>query len=88
MKLKEKAVKLKIAKIEFPFTVNKINIYEKNQVTINVFSLNDILELYHLRTSNEKFEFCINLLLISNENTNYYVLRKSLSPFMNNSQNN
>ena len=56
------------------------------KLMFNVFSLNDEFELYPLRTSNDSFEFCVNLLLISNENTNHYGLFKSLSPFMKNSQ--
>ena len=63
--------------------VNKIYIFEKNnEISINVYSLNDKLELYPIRISNEKFECCINLLLISNENTNHYVLMKKLSPLI------
>ena len=63
--------------------VNKIYIFEKNNlISINVYSLNDKLELYPLRISNEKFECCINLLLINNENTNHYVLMKKLSPLI------
>ena len=61
--------------------LNKIYIFEKNnQISINVFSFNDKLELYPLRITQQNFEPSINLLLITNEENSHYVLMKSLSP--------
>ena len=37
--------------------------------------------VYTLRTFDEMFECCVDLLLISNENNSHYVLVKSLSKF-------
>ena len=57
-KLREDAQKkINFANIEFPMAVNKIYIYifeKNNQISINVYSLNDKLELYPLRLSNKK----------------------------------
>ena len=81
-KLKKEAEKFNFEGIEFPMKLNKIYIFEKNnQITINVFSFNDKLELYPLRITQQNFEASINLLLITNEENSHYVLMKSLSPF-------
>ena len=81
-KLKKEAEKFNFEGIEFPMKLNKIYIFEKNnQISINVFSFNDKLELYPLRITQQNFEPSINLLLITNEENSHYVLMKSLSPF-------
>ena len=52
-KLKEEAEKLNFANIDFPVAVNKIYTFEiNNQIFINVYSINNKLELYPLRISN------------------------------------
>ena len=78
-KLKKEAEKFNFEGIEFPMKLNKIYIFEKNnQISINVFSFNDKLELYPLRITQQNFEPSINLLLITNEENSHYVLMKSL----------
>ena len=62
--------------IEFPMKLNKINSFEKlNNISINVYSLDDELNLYPLRISEETFDVCIHLLLIQEKE------KKALYPY-------
>ena len=63
--------------------LNKINSFEKlNNISINVYSLDDELNLYPLRISEETFDVCIHLLLIQEKEKRHYILMKDLSPFI------
>ena len=69
--------------IEFPMKLNKINSFEKlNNISINVYSLDNELNLYPLRISEETFDVCIHLLLIQEKEKWHYILMKDLSPFI------
>ena len=69
--------------IEFPMKLSKINSFEKlNNISINVYSLDNELNLYPLRISEETFEVCIHLLLIQEKEKRHYILMKDLSPFI------
>ena len=55
---------------------NKINSFEKlNNISINVYSLDNELNLYPLRISEDTFDVCIHLLLTSGER------KKALYPY-------
>ena len=56
-------------------------IEKKNNICINVFYYKNDLT-YHVYVSDQKFENCIDLLLISNENKSYYVYIKDFNRFM------
>ena len=59
--------------IEFPMKLNKINSFEKlNNISINVYSLDNELNLYPLRISEETFDVCIHLLLIQEKEKRHY----------------
>ncbi|XP_065641176.1 uncharacterized protein LOC136073505 [Hydra vulgaris] len=78
--LKEQDKKLYWEKIEFPVSLHQITQFEKNNqdISINVFGYES--SVYPLRISNEKNrQHKIDLLLISNNETNHYCLIKSLS---------
>ena len=69
--------------IEFPMKLNKINSFENlNTISINVYSLDNELNLYPLRISEETFDVCIHLLLIQEKEKRHYILMKDLSPFI------
>ena len=56
--------------------LNKINSFEKlNNISINVYSLDNELNLYPLRISEETFDVCIHLLLIQEKE------KKALYPY-------
>ncbi|XP_065664614.1 uncharacterized protein LOC136086254 [Hydra vulgaris] len=78
--LKKQAEKLNWEKIKFPASLHQITQFEKNNqdISINVFGYES--SVYPLRVSNEKNrQHTIDLLLISNDETNHYCLIKSLS---------
>ncbi|XP_065681557.1 uncharacterized protein LOC136095205 [Hydra vulgaris] len=78
--LKEQAEKLNWEKIKFPVSLQQITQFEKNNqgISVNVFGYEN--SVYPLRISNEKNrQHQIDLLLISNDETNHYCLIKSLS---------
>ena len=63
--------------------LSKINSFEKlNTISINVYSLDNELNLYPLRISEETFDVCIHLLLIQEKEKRHYILMKDLSPFI------
>ncbi|XP_065678249.1 uncharacterized protein LOC136093209 [Hydra vulgaris] len=75
--LKEQSEKLNWEKIKFPVSLHQITQFEKNNqdISINVFGYEN--SVYPLRISNEKNrQHQIDLLLISNDETNHYCLIK------------
>ncbi|XP_065640589.1 uncharacterized protein LOC136073148 [Hydra vulgaris] len=75
--LKEQDKKLNWEKIEFPVSLHQITQFEKNNqdISINVFGYES--SVHPLRISNEKNrQHQIDLLLISNDETNHYCLIK------------
>ena len=56
-------------------------IKKKNNICIDVFSRGDDLT-YPVDVSNQKFENCIDLLLITDENKSHYVYKKDFNRFM------
>ena len=71
--------------IEIPMKLNKISSFEKlNNISINVYSLDNELNLYPLKISEETFDLCIHLLLIQEKENRHYILTKDLSPFIKN----
>ena len=83
-KLRSNTSKLNWAGLEFPVQVDKIGIFEKNnsRYAVNVYSYDK--EVNILRNSdNDKREKTINLLLISNDETNHYCWIKSMSRLLN-----
>ncbi len=88
-RLKEEAAKINWNNLNFPMTINDIDKFERQNSKISVslysFNTNDLnkLEICPLRISKLKNDVHIMLLLISNEETNHYVLMKDLSPFVN-----
>ena len=59
--------------IKFPvFKKDFIKIEKKNSICINVFCYENNL-IYHVYLSDEKFENCMNLLIITDKNKSYYI---------------
>ena len=56
-------------------------IKKKNNICINVFYLENIL-IHPVHILDQKFEDCMNLLLITNENKSYYIHIKGFNRFM------
>ena len=76
--------KLDYSNIEFPVKVNDYNKIEKrNSININVFGYENE-QKFPSCTSKEKFEDHLNLLLITNEEKQHYVLIKDFNQFMYN----
>ena len=70
--------------IEFPVTIKQINKIEKqNEININVFGYED-KQTYPIYVSKEKYEDHMNLLLITENKNNHYVLIKDFNKFMYN----
>ena len=70
--------------IEFPVTIKQINKIEKqNSLNINVFGYEE-KQPFPLYISNEKYEDCMNLLLITEETKTHNVLIKDFNKFMYN----
>ena len=70
--------------IEFPVTIKQYNKIEKqNEININVFGYEN-KQPYPIFVSKEKYEDCINILLITEEKNKHYVLIKDFNNFMYN----
>ena len=70
--------------IEFPVTTKQYNKIEKqNEININVFG-NEDKQPYPIYVSKEKYENCMNLLLITENQNTHYVLIKDFNKFMYN----
>ena len=70
--------------IEFPVEVKQYNKIEKqNSIRINVFSYEN-KKPFPIYVSKEKYENCLNLLLITNDEKTHYVLIKDFNRFMYN----
>ena len=81
---KEYINKLDYSGIEFPVTTKQYNKIEKqNEININVFGYEN-KQPYPIYVSNEKYEDCINLLLITEEKNKHYVLIEDFNRFMYN----
>ena len=79
---KEYINKLDYSGIEFPVTIKQYNKIEKqNEININVFGYEN-KQPYPIFVSKEKYEDCINILLITEEKNKHYVL---IVKFINNS---
>ena len=81
---KEYINKLDYSRIEFPVTTKQYNKIEKqNEININVFGYEN-KQPYPIYVSKEKYEDCINLLLITEEKNKHYVLIEDFNRFMYN----
>ena len=70
--------------IEFPVTTKQYNKIEKQtEININVFGYED-KQPYPIYVSKEKYEDCLNLLLITENENKHYVLIKDFNKFMYN----
>ena len=79
---KEYVKNLDYSGIEFPVTTKHYNKIEKqNNININVFGYEN-RQPYPIYVSKEKYEDCINLLLITEEKNKHYVLIKDFNSFM------
>ena len=68
--------------IEFPVAAKQYNKIEKqNQIRINVFGYEN-KQKYPIHVSKEKYEDCMNLLLITENENKHYVLIKHFNKFM------
>ena len=81
---KEYIDKLDYSGIEFPVTTKQYNKIEKqNKININVFGYED-RQPYPIYVSKEKYEDCMNLLLITENENKHYVLIKDFNKLMYN----
>ena len=79
---KEYIENLDYSGIEFPVTTKQYNKIEKqNKININVFGYED-RQPYPIYVSKEKYEDCMNLLLITENENKHYVLIKDFNQFM------
>ena len=79
---KEYVKNLDYSGIEFPVTTKHYNKIEKqNNININVFGYEN-RQPYPIYVSKEKYEDCINLLLITEDKNKHYVLIKDFNSFM------
>ena len=79
---KEYVDKLDYSGIKFPVTIKQINkIEKKNKININVFCYEEKIP-YPIYISDEKFEDHIELLLITKDENQHYVLIKDFNKFM------
>ena len=70
--------------IEFPLSTKYYNKIEKqNEININVFGYED-KQKYPIYVSKEKYDNCMNLLLITKDENKHYVLIKDFNKFMYN----
>ena len=70
--------------IKFPVSLKQYNkIENQNNIRINVFGYENT-QPYPIYVSKEKYEDCLNLLLITNEENKHYVLIKDFNKFMYN----
>ncbi|XP_065653024.1 uncharacterized protein LOC136080335 [Hydra vulgaris] len=80
-KLKNQAEKINWDKIEIPVLLNQITQFEKNNtdISVNVYGYeNSEVHILHVSKKNDR-KHLIDLLLISNGETNHYCLIKNLS---------
>ena len=71
--------------IEFPVTNKHYNKIEKqNEININVFGYEKKKQAYPIYISKEKYNNCMNLLLITKDKNKHYVLIKDFNKFMYN----
>ena len=76
--------KLDYSGIEFPVSVKQYNKIEKqNSINVNVFGYEEG-QKYPIRISKEKFNSCLNLLLITEGEVQHYCLIKDFNKFMYN----
>ena len=76
--------KLDYSGIEFPVSVKQYNKIEKqNNIRVNVFGYEE-KQKYPIYLSKEKFNFCLNLLLITEGEKKHYCLLKNFNKFMHN----
>ena len=69
--------------IDYPVKIKDIDRFEKqNNVSVNVFALDDRTKVYPIKITKNKENKLINLLLISNETNKHYVLIKDFSRLM------
>ena len=79
--------KLDYSGIEFPVSVKQYNKIEKqNSINVNVFGYEEG-QTYPIRISKEKFDSCLNLLLITKGEVQHYCLIKDFNKFMHNQTN-
>ncbi|XP_065642809.1 uncharacterized protein LOC136074419 [Hydra vulgaris] len=79
--LKNQAEKINWEKIDFPVSLNQITQFEKNNsdISVNVYGYeNSEVHILHVSKNNNR-KHLIDLLLISNGETNHYCLIKNLS---------
>ena len=77
-------MKINYSGIEFPEATKQYNKIEKqNEININVFGYED-KQPYPIYVSKEKYEDCLNLLLITENENKHYVLIKDFNKFMYN----
>ncbi|XP_065667913.1 uncharacterized protein LOC136088164 [Hydra vulgaris] len=79
--LKNQAEKINWDKIEFPVSLNQITQFEKNNqdISVNVYGYeNSEVHILHVSKNNDR-KHLIDLLLISNGETNHYCLIKNLT---------
>ena len=70
--------------IKFPVTIKQINkIENQNNIRINVFGY-ESKQPYPIYVSKEKYEDCMNLLLITENENKHYILIKDFNKFMHN----
>ena len=76
--------KLDYTGIEFPVSVKQYNKIEKqNNIRVNVFGYEEG-QRYPIYLSKEKFNYCLNLLLITEGEKKHYCLLKNFNKFMYN----
>ena len=76
--------KLDYSGIEFPVSVKQYNKIEKqNNIRVNVFGYEE-MKRYPIYVSKEKFDSCLNLLLITEGEVKHYCLLKDFNKFMYN----
>jgi len=86
-RVKIEAEKYNFENITFPVALKDIDKFEnQNKLSINVYGFDEKEELYPLRITKMKKDKHVNLLLISNDETNHYIIMKDLSPFVNKNQ--
>ena len=79
--------KLDYSGIEFPVSVKQYNKIEKqNNIRVNVFGYEE-KQKYPIYLSKEKFNCCLNLLLITEGEKKHYCLLKNFNKFMHNQTN-
>ena len=82
-RVKSEAEKYDWSDIHFPVKLPQITKFEnQNPTSVNVYGFDEKLELYPLRITKQKKDKHVNLLMISKDSNNHYILMKDLSPFV------